>query len=173
MTAFVFHNRIVFYAREPPPGEEKTEVSVHSTNDEPTGYDSSNPNEWQTGNNPSVTLNHWMNAPRDTPLVFTSLQRREKRKPAGGVLPSEQTPMFTFQYRLPIFGDDGPWLFTKTNRSGSVKDWTSPVKPDPIPDDDDDPDPPKPNPGEDEGMDSNLIILAVVLMVGAAVAVNM
>ena len=36
-TAFVFHNRIIIYAREPPPGEEKTEVSVHSTNDEPDG----------------------------------------------------------------------------------------------------------------------------------------
>ena len=37
----------------------------------------------------------------------------------------------------------------------------------------DDPDPDDPNPEEDGGMDSNLIMLAVVLMVAAVVAVNM
>ena len=36
-----------------------------------------------------------------------------------------------------------------------------------------DPDDPNPNPEEDGGMDSNLIMLAVVLMVAAVVAVNM
>ena len=36
-----------------------------------------------------------------------------------------------------------------------------------------DPDDPNPNPEEDGGMDFNLIMLAVVLMVAAVVAVNM
>ena len=165
VTAYVFNNRIVFLAREPPPGEEKTEVVVYSNNDEPTGYDNDNPNEWSTGKNPSVTIDHALGVPISTPLEFTSLQKREKRTPAGGGTP-EQTPMFTFKYILRIFGDDGPWEFTKTTKTGKVKDWTSPLKPDPPIDVDPDPKP-------EEGMDSNLIMLAVVLMVAAAVAVNM
>jgi hypothetical protein len=121
-TAFVFHNRIVFYAREPPPGKERTEVSVHSTNNEPTGYDSSNPDEWKTGNNPSVTLDHWMNTPKATPLMFTSLKRREKRKPAGGGTP-EQTPQFTFtppgQKTTPIVST-GAQYHAPTSREGTA-----------------------------------------------------
>ena len=75
-------------------------------------------------------------------------------------------PLFTFQYTIPLFGGDQPWDFTKTGRSGGVTNWDTPVKPD-------DPDPDDPNPEEDGGMDSNLIMLAVVLMVAAVVAVNM
>ena len=117
--------------------------------------------------NPSVTINHTMNAPKDTPLVFTNEERTLLYKPVGGGK-SYPTPVFNFKYTLPIFtatAQDPPWVFTKTGRSGGVADWTSPVKPDPNPDPDPDP--------EDEGMDSNLIMLAVVLMVAAAVAVNM
>ena len=120
--------------------------------------------------NPSVTLFHWLNAPKDTKLVFTNEQRTLPYKPAGGGA-SYPTPIYNFKYRLPIFGDDGPWTFTKTGKSGGVADWTTPERPIPTPVDDDDPVDPKPE--KDEGMDSNLIVLAVVLMVAAAVAVNM
>jgi hypothetical protein len=79
--------------------------------------------------------------------------------------------VFNFKYTIPFYtatAQDPPWTFTKTGRSGGVPDWTSPVKPDPI-NVDPDPDPDKP----DEGMDSHLIMLAVVLMVATVVAVNM
>ena len=99
--------------------------------------------------------------------MFTSLQKEVTRKPAGGG-PPEKTPLFTFQYTIPLFDPEGSgeWEFTKTGRSGGVKDWSTPVKPD-------NPDPDDPNPEEDGGMDSNLIMLAVVLMVAAVVVVNM
>ena len=166
VSAWVQHNRILFIANKPPVGEEQTEVVVFSNNKEPTGYDSNNPDEWKSGNTASVTIDHSVNAPKDTPIVFTSLKKEVTRKPAGGA-PPEKTPLFTFQYTIPLFGGDQLWEFTKTNRPGGVKNWSTPAK-DPINLDPDDPDP-----DEAGGMDSNLIMLAVVLMVAAALAVNM
>ena len=160
------HNRVLFIANKPPAGEEQTEVAVFSNNNEPTGYNSNDPDEWKSGNNPSVTIDHTVNAPKDTPLVFTSLKETTQYRPAGGA-PPHPTPVFTFEYTLPLFGDDQPWEFTKTGRSGGVKDWSTPEKGDPNnPINVDDPE-------EGRGMDSNLIMLAVVLMVAAALAVNM
>ena len=121
--------------------------------------------------NPSVTINHSLNAPKNTPLVFTNEERTLSHRPKGGGK-SFPTPIYNFEYTNPFFGDDKPWVFTKTGRNAGVADWTSPLKPDPI-DVDPDPDPEDPKPEKDEGMDSNLIMLAVVLMVVAAAAVNM
>ena len=70
---------------------------------------------------------------------------------------------------IPDF-DDQPWEFTKTNQTGDTKDWHTPPKPkppeDPIVADD-------PTKEDNERIDSSLIILAVVLMVGAAITANM
>ena len=168
MTAYVYHNKIQFVANRPPEGEKDTEVAVYSNNSDPTGYDSSNPDEWQTGKHPSVTLDHKVNVDLDSPLVFTNLVEQIPYQPQGGG-PPYPTPKFTFEYTIPLFtanAQDPPWVFTKTGRSGGVKDWDTPLK-DPKPFGDDDPDP------EDGGMDSNLIMLAVILMVVAAVGVRM
>ena len=101
--------------------------------------------------------------------MFTNEERTLPYRPKGGGK-TFPTPIYNFEYTNPFFGDDKPWVFTKTGRSGGVGDWTSPERPNPI--DVDDPDDPDPNP-PDEGMDFNLIMLAVVLMVAAAVAVHM
>ena len=84
MSAWVQHNRVLPIANKPPEGEDDTEVAVFSNNKVATGYDSNNPDEWQTGNNAEVTIDHWVNTPKDTPIVFTSLQKEVTRKPAGG-----------------------------------------------------------------------------------------
>ena len=70
--------------------------------------------------------------------------------PTPIVFTTTDNKTFEFDYLINCF-DDQPWKFTKI---------TGPT-----------PDNPKPKP--DWGMDSNLIVLAVVLMVAAAVAVNM
>ena len=51
---------------------------MFSNNKEPTGYDSNNPDEWKSGNNASVTIDHSVNAPKDTPIVFTSLKNTRR-----------------------------------------------------------------------------------------------
>ena len=86
MSAWVQHNRILFIANKPPVGEEQTEVVVFSNNKEPTGYDSNNPDEWESGKSVSVTIDHWVNIQhKDIPIVFASLQREETPAPPLGV----------------------------------------------------------------------------------------
>ena len=175
VTAYVYHNRIDFLANQPPSGEEDTQVQVFSNNNDPDpGYDSSNPDEWKSGNNPSVKLDHSYHVPQVSPLVFTNLKKQIPYNPSGVGAPYP-TPVFTFEYQIPLFtknAGDPPWVFTKTGRSGGVKDWDTPIKdPKPIGGDPDNPvaieDP------VDGGMDSNLIMLAIVLMVATVIAVNM
>ena len=170
VTAYVYHNRIDFVANRSPEGQKDTKVQVFLQNDDPNGYDSNNPDEWQTGKNPSVKIDHSIGGvAKETPLTFTNQRTEIQYQPQGGG-PPYPTPSFTFEYTIPLFGD-GPWEFTKSGRSGGVKDWDTPLKdPKPVGDPDnpiviDDP--------QDGGMDSNLIMLAVVLMVAAVVAVNM
>ena len=144
VSAWVLNDRIIFKATKPPEGEESTEVAVFSNNTDDTGYDDDNPDEWKSGNNPSVKIDHSVGTEdRTSPIVFVSLQKREKRTIPGG---KEDTPLFTFQYKIALF-DDKPWEFTKTTRLGGVPDWHTPVKTKP-----DDPDDPI---KEDEGTDSN------------------
>ena len=98
-------------------------------NKEPTSYDSNNPDEWKSGNNAEVKIDHWVNTSNEAPIVLTSLQKTTPHKPSGGGK-SYPTLQFTFRYTIPLF-DDKPWDFTKTGRSGGVKDWSTPVKPNP------------------------------------------
>ena len=65
VAAYVNYSKILFIANKPPEGEEKTEVAVFLTNNDPTGYDDNNPDEYPTGNNPSVTIDHVLEAPKD------------------------------------------------------------------------------------------------------------
>ena len=81
-----------------------------------------------------------------------------KRDQPGG---KEKTPVFTFNYLIPHM-DDQPWTFTKTNQSGGILDWHTPVKPKP--------DNPSPYSKEDN---TQLIMITVLLVVAAAVAVNL
>ena len=165
-TAFVFHNRIIFVGKPMPDGTKGTEVAVFSDINDPPAFDDAK------NLNPSVKINHTMNAPKDTPLVFTNEERTLPYQPQGGGK-KFPTPVFNFKYMIPFYtatAQDPPWTFTKTGRSGGVADWTSPVKPDP---NNVDPDPNDPKPEEDGGIDSHLIMLAVVLMVATVAAVNM
>ena len=78
-----------------PAGEKDTEVAVFSSNpdvafDDPKNLDL------------SVTIDHSVNAPKNTPLVFTNLQRTVPYRPKGGGK-SYQTPVFRFEYNLPIY----------------------------------------------------------------------
>ena len=77
-------------------------------------------------------IDQWVNTPKGTPIVFTSLGETTLYKPSKGEGGDPyQNPLFTFEYTIPLFGGDGPWKFTKTGKSGGVKDWNTPAKPDP------------------------------------------
>ena len=122
VTAYVYHNRIDFLANQPPSGEEDTQVQVFSNNNDlDPGYDSSNPDEWKTGNTPSVKLDHSYHVPQVSPLVFTSLKKQIPYNPPGAGAPYP-TPVFTFEYAIPLFtasAQDPPWGSTWESHMGN------------------------------------------------------
>ena len=71
---------------------------------------------------------------------------------------TERTPVFTFEYVLPYI-DANTWTFTKTQNTGGIHNWHTPTK--------DDPPPPY-----EEGDKSHLIMIAVIMILAVAVAVN-
>ena len=72
----------------------------------------------------------------------------------------EKTPVFTFEYEIPHIGRP-KWVFTKTGNTGGIHDWGTPVKPKPDPDVDD-----------KEGDNSQLIMIALIVILAAAVAAS-
>ena len=109
----------------------------------------------RSGKLESVRLDHWVEAGAQQPLVFKSLEKTTPYTPSigegGNPYP---TPVFTFQYKITLFDDDQPWLFTKTGKSGGQTDWNTPLKPDPVRVKDD---------------NSHPIMIAVVVILAAAV----
>lgn len=154
------HNTIIFVA-SPKLG---TDVRVYSINNNSAGYTNLDQSELENGTMETATVRidshkNYADGDAPTPIVFKGTGGTVKRDMPGG---KETTPVFEFKYVIPHI-DTKEWLFTKTSKYGSIPDFRTPDKPDnPIPD-----------PEEDGGMDSNSIMLAVVLMVAAVVAVNM